>query len=136
MHRSAGAEAALLGKVGRVLVQVDDDVVALAPAKQIFAGIGAGAGSANDPDELIEIVEGDLVAFEDVLALAGLAQQEDGAALNHVDAVIDEVADGLVQTKFLGLAVDHGQKDHGEAFLHLRVLVELVENDLGLPRCA
>ncbi len=28
------------------------------------------------------------------------------------------------------LAVDHGQEDHGEALLHLRVLVELVEDDL------
>ena len=28
------------------------------------------------------------------------------------------------------LAVHHGQEDHGEAFLHLRVLVELVQDDL------
>ena len=32
----------------------------------------------------------------------------------------------------LRLAVEHGQEDHGEAFLHLRVLVELVEHDLRL----
>ena len=65
-----------------------------------------------------------------MLALARLAQQEGGAAANDVHAMIDEVADGLIQPEFLGLVVDHGKKDHGEAFLHLRVLVELVENDL------
>ena len=32
----------------------------------------------------------------------------------------------------LRLAVVDGEEDHGEALLHLRVLVELVEDDLGL----
>ena len=67
-----------------------------------------------------------------MLALARLAQQEDGAALHNVDAVVDEAADGLVETQLARLPVEHRQKDHGEAFLHLRVLVELVEHDLRL----
>ena len=37
-----------------------------------------------------------------------------------------------VEAEFAGLAVEHGQEDHGEAFLQLGVLVELVEHDLGL----
>ena len=37
-----------------------------------------------------------------------------------------------VERQLLGLAVEHGQEDHGEAFLHLGVLVELVEHDLRL----
>ena len=78
-------------------VEIDDDLCSLAPGVQVFAGFGAGVRSANDPDDRVEIVEGDLVAFEDVLALAGLAEQEDGAALHHVDAVVDEGADGPVE---------------------------------------
>jgi len=46
--------------------------------------------------------------------------------------VIDECADCFVECELLGLAVEHSQKDHGEALLHLGVLVELVEHDLGL----
>ena len=34
--------------------------------------------------------------------------------------------------EFARLAVEHGQEDHREAFLHLGVLVELVEHDLRL----
>ena len=117
-------------------IEVDDDVSALAPGVEVFAGFGAGAGCADDADDGVEIVEGNLVAFEDVLALAGLAQQEDGAALHDVDAVIDEGADGLVEAELARLAVEHGQEDHGEAFLQLGVLVELVEDDLRLRRRA
>ena len=46
--------------------------------------------------------------------------------------MIDESANGLVEAEFPRLAVEHGQEDHGEALLHLRVLVELVEHDLRL----
>ena len=67
-----------------------------------------------------------------MLALAGLAQQEDGAALHHVDAVIDEAANRLIESQLPRLPVEHREKDHREALLHLRVLVELVEHDLRL----
>ena len=49
-----------------------------------------------------------------------------------VTTVINEGADSLVEAEFAGLAVEHGQEDHGEAFLQLGVLVELVEDDFGL----
>ena len=35
-----------------------------------------------------------------------------------------------MQRELARLAIDHCQKDHGEALLHLGVLVELVEDDL------
>ena len=70
------------------------------------------------------------IAFEDVLAVFRLLQQVGGAAADDVDAVLDEVLDGLDQAHFAGLSVDHREQDHREAFLHLRVLEELVENDL------
>ncbi len=67
-----------------------------------------------------------------MLALARLAQQEDGAALDDIDAVIDEAADGLIEAQLPRLPVEHREEDHGEALLHLGVLVELVEHDLRL----
>ena len=67
-----------------------------------------------------------------MLAVSGFLQQEGGAAADYFDAVIDEVLDGLDQSHFAGLAVDHRQQDHGKTFLHGGVLVELVENDLRL----
>ena len=76
------------------------------------------------------MIEGGEVAFEDVLAVFRLLQQVGGAAADDVDAVLDEVLDGLDQAHFAGLSVDHRQQDHGEAFLHLRVLEELVQNNL------
>ena len=64
--------------------------------EEVFAGVGAGGGSANDFDDVVEVVERDLVAEQDVLALAGLAQEEGGAAADDVLAVLDEDADGVV----------------------------------------
>src|ERR1019366_7696408 len=70
------------------------------------------------------------VPNENVFALARLHQQVGGAPPRYVNAVIDEVLDGLHQAHFFGLAVDHGQKEHAEALLHRGVLEELVEHDL------
>ena len=100
--------------------------------EEVFAGGYAGGRLANDLDDRVEVVEGDLVAEQDVFALAGLVEEEGGAAADYVDAVVDEGVDGLVEGKLLGLAVVDGQEDHGEAFLHLGVLVELVEDDFVL----
>ena len=55
---------------------------------------------------------------KNVLAFARLAQQENRAPLHHVDAVVDEGADGFGEAQLPRLAVEHGQEDHGEAFLH------------------
>src|SRR5258708_13816593 len=78
------------------------------------------------------MVEGVEIAFEDVLAVFGFLQQESGAAADDFDAVVDEVLDGLDESQFAGLAVDHREQDHGEAFLHGGVFEELVEDDLRL----
>ena len=117
--------------LGRAPGGVDVDLLAAEVGDQVVARIGAVGAGADDRDDVIEMIERDQVAFENVLALRALSQQVGSAAANHVDAVVDEVPDGLHETQFPGLAVDHGQQDHAEAFLHLGVLVELVEHDLG-----
>ena len=76
--------------------------------------------SANHLDDRVQVVERDLVAFQDVFALARFFQQVNRAPAHHVNAVIDEMLDRLHQAHFLGLSVHHGQEDHAEAFLHLR----------------
>ena len=78
------------------------------------------------------MIERGQVAFENVLAVFGFCEQVGGAAADHIHAVVDEVLDGLDQAHFLGLTVHHRQQDHAEAFLHLGVLEELVEHELGL----
>src|SRR5262249_14517209 len=45
---------------------------------------------------------------------------------------MDEVLDRIDQSQLFRLAIAHSQKNHGEAFLHLRVLEELVEHNLRL----
>ena len=61
-----------------------------------------------------------LVAEQDVLALARLAQFVLRAAAHHVDAVLDEEAQQVEQAQLARLAGDDRQQDHAERFLHLR----------------
>ena len=56
---------------------------------------------ADDLDDVVEVIERDLVAEQDVLAIARLAQQEGGAAADDIDAVVDEGADGVRQRQLL-----------------------------------
>src|ERR1017187_10595041 len=46
--------------------------------------------------------------------------------------MIDECLDCLIETQLPRLPVEHREEDHGEAFLHGGVLVELVEHNPGL----
>ena len=129
LPRGEGLFGIELGSAAR---GVDVDLLAAEVGDQIFAGVGAVRAGANDGDDVVEVIERREIAFEDVLAVFRFLQQVSGAAADDVDAVLDEVFDGLDQAHFAGLSVDHRQQDHGETFLHLGVLEELVEHDLGL----
>ena len=118
--------------LGRAAGGVDVDLLAGKIGDQVFAGFGAVGAGADDGDHVVQVIERGQVAFENVLAVFGFREQEGGAAADHIDAVVDEVLDGLHQAHFLGLSVDHRQQDHAEAFLHLGVLEELVKHELGL----
>ncbi len=54
-------------------------------------------GVADEVDHLVEMVERDQQALEDVQALAGLAQLVAGPTDDHVDLVVDVEAHHLVQ---------------------------------------
>ena len=99
---------------------------------QTVAGFARRGRGADQLDDRVQIFERLLEAEQDVLALARLAQQVIGAAAYNVDAMIDEAPQYISESEFARLPVDDGQHDHAEVDLELGVLVEIVENDLGL----
>ena len=67
-----------------------------------------------------------------MLAIARFAQQEIGATAHDIQAMVDEALDGVDQAELARLPVDDGKHDDAEVDLHLRLLVEIVENHFGL----
>src|SRR5579863_9593655 len=104
-------------ELGSAPGSVDVDLFAAEVHHQVFASVGAVGAAANDGDDVVEVIESGEVAFEDVLAVFRLLQQVGGAAADDVDAVLDEIFNGLDQAHFAGLSVDHCQQDHGKTFL-------------------
>ena len=130
-------EDLLLLHAGEALeLQLDDGLrlplAELEARDQAVAGFPRRLRRADQLDHGVQVVERLLEAEQDVLALARLAQQVLGAAAHHVDAVVDEALDAVDQAQFARLPVDDGQHDDAEAHLHLRVLVQVVQDDLGL----
>ena len=64
-------------------------------------------------------------------ARLGLAQLELGAPADDLAPELDEVVDQLDERQHLRAAADDRQHDDAEAGLQLRVLVEVVEDDLA-----
>src|SRR5207247_2115690 len=85
-------------------------------------------GLADDPDDLVDIVDGDLQAFQDVLPVLGALQLELRAARDDGVAVLDEVLQQLLQVHLLRPAVHQREHDGAEGHLHLRVPVQLIQD--------
>src|SRR3989440_4831287 len=85
----------------------------------------------NDLHHLVDVVDGDLQAFENVLAVLRPLQLELGAPRDDRVTVLDEVLEQLLQSHLLRRAVDQGQHDRAERGLHLGVLVQLVQHHRG-----
>jgi hypothetical protein len=97
-----------------------------------FAGRGAVVGTPDGGDDGIEHVDGLEEPFHDVGALARFAQPVFGPPGDDLDLVGHVVGDGLGQAQGPGDAVDEGDDVDSEARLHRRVLVEVVEDDVGI----
>ena len=95
----------------------------------VARGLGV-ARAADQRDHLVEVVERDEVALEDVGALLGLAQLVLRPPHDDVALVIDVVADHLAQRERARHVVDERDHVHAERRLHRRVLVELVQHHL------
>ena len=83
---------------------------------------------ADGLDDLVEVVERDLEAFEDVGPGAGLLQVELGAAADDLAPVVDVVLQDGLERQRLGLAVDQGEHVQVERDLHRRVLEQVVQD--------
>ena len=107
------------------------DLVDLQELHQAGLGLRRRRGPADQRDDLVDAVEGLEQAAQDVGALFGLAQQEARTADDDLDLVVDPVPDELVEAQRTRHALDQGQHVRAERLLQLRVLVQVVEDDLG-----
>ena len=98
----------------------------------------AGAGGlgvrrvANGVDHLVQVVERNLQALEDVGAGAGLVQLELGAAGEDLVAVVDVVLQQALDVENTRLAVHQRQQVDAEGALHGRELEQVVEHLPGV----
>ena len=93
-------------------------------------GFGAARGPADDADHVVQMIERNLVADENVLALFRFAQLVARAANDDVAAVFEKQLDQRNQAEFARLAAHDREQDHAEGLLHLRVLEKIVEDKL------
>ena len=94
--------------------------------------LGVIARGTDDGDDLVDVVERDDQTLEDVGTLLGLAQLVACATLDDVDLMIDVVVQHVLKAQDVRHAIDQRKVIDAEARLQLRVLVELVENNLRL----
>src|SRR5437867_3049667 len=78
---------------------------------------------------LVDVVDGDLEAFENVLAVLRALQLEVGATDDDRVAMLDEVLEQRLQGHLLGRAVDQRDDYPADGARHLGVLVERVQHD-------
>ena len=97
---------------------------------QAGSGFDRVLRSANQRDDRVEMVERDPQPFEDVRARFGLAQLELDAPAHDLAPELDEVLDDLEQVQHPRPAAHDGQQRDAVAHLQLRVLVEVVQDDV------
>jgi hypothetical protein len=85
---------------------------------------------ADDGDDLVEVVESDQEALQDVGPRLRLVELELGAADDDLALERDVGAQHLREIERARHAADEGDVDDAEGGLHLGVLVQLVEDDL------
>ena len=121
------------GELGEA--QVEDraglDRAQLEALHQLLAGRVAVARGADQFDDRVEVLERRQQALEDVGAAFLFGQLVLGAADDHFALVGDVVVDHRAQVERAWHVVDERDHVHAEGVLHRRVLVELVEHDLG-----
>jgi hypothetical protein len=124
--------ASELGEAAQRHVQdvVGLDLRELELAHQLGARVLGVRGATDDADDLVEVLQRDQQALDDVVALLGSAELVLRPAGHDVDLVVDVVADELGEVQHARHVVDEREHDDAEVLLQLRVLVELVEHDL------
>ena len=99
---------------------------------QAHLGLVAVRRSPDDLHEVVEVIERDDVALEDVGPVLGLAQAEARAARDDIAAVLDVALDQLLDVHLLRPLAVEGEKRDAERGLEGGLLEKLVDDDLGL----
>src|SRR5438067_43142 len=99
------------------------------PHQRLAGGVGVG-GLADDADDDVELLDRLAEAGQDVRALFRPRELVARAPGHDFAAEADERLEHLLEIDDLRPTVDERQHDDPEARLHLRVLVELVQDDL------
>src|SRR5438874_2564362 len=106
------------------------DLGELEPRHQrVLGGVGA-VRAADDADDHVELLDGLAQARENVRPLLRARELVPRPAGDDLAPEADERLQHFLEVDDLRAAVDEGQHDDPEARLHLRVLVELVQDDL------
>src|SRR6266478_5627482 len=108
----------------------DGDVLFAEIFEQVFLGVHAAGRTTDDANHIVEVIQRNLIAEQNVLALFGFLQLENRAAPDHIDAVLDEQLDHRDQAQFARLPTNDGEQDHAEGFLHLRVFEKIIQDEL------
>ena len=95
------------------------------------ARLRRGLARADELDHLVQVVEGDDQAFEDVGPRLGLLEVVDRPPAHHFAPEGQEVLAGLEDVQDLGALIDDGQEDDAEGVLQGGQLVEVVQDDLA-----
>src|SRR5262249_19296543 len=94
--------------------------------EQVFLRFRAAGRTTDDPDYIVQVIQRDLVADQNVLALSRFAQFVQRAPAYHFDAMLDKQLEEGDQSQFARLPADDREQDHAERFLHLGVFEQAV----------
>ena len=89
-------------------------------------------GSADEPDDPVDMVQSLEQALQDVGPVFGLLQLIAATPPNHLTTMVNKASKGICQVEDARLALGDGEHDHPEAALHRGELVEIVQDDFRL----
>ena len=102
---------------------------ALHKARTVFVVVAAGTDYVNN---LVNIILGDFIAFQYVLAFLRLAKVKAGAAGNDFALEVNVVLKNFLKGEYLRLTVNQCKHDNAHGILKLGVGKELIEHHLGV----
>ena len=98
---------------------------------QAFSGDVYRTSGADDPDDLVDIVERKTETLENVRAIIGLTQPVAGAAQRDLAPMCEVELQHLLERQHPGPLLYDRQQDHPEGALQGRVLPQVIEHDFA-----
>ena len=91
-----------------------------------------GTGASDDLDDLVDIIQRNEQAFQNVCPLLGFVQVVFRPSGDHILLMLQIIFQKLFQAQHLGLIVHQRQHDDTEGLLQLGMLVQLVQQHVGI----